>query len=403
MLTILLQTKDLKERFESAHCVQIVSVTSNSTINMALINVWITDEYKSIEQVVIYFNGTEIIDVHDIAEKGVRWKCIYGLENSKYWLGSDYSSLNSGAILALFKDHFRLTSRSFDKGYGTEIIRMDTGNDDAIIIEGNWYKCERAGGHDDFWPQKWVIKISKDGYDFVEKDNPLFTESYFEDFITDSGSDTFYFIENYGVSKYTNDGKLLWNQGLGHIKKEYLMALNKMAPYNKTQNGITFADGVWFSGMDTTHSERSLGKPILGRVTAAGTILSFEEQLSNFPEIHKIHKIIPGQDSNCLLVCETLHVGKGSGLCLLSIHFSLTVCTMYIKYLNFSTNDLKLSVSDYSWFHERYVEIKEIYSQGSCFEDLKEIIIFGNVNHLRNRDNGMVWSIKTDFINNPLL
>lgn len=391
---LLLNTIDLKKEFKNPHCVHILSITSYNDINLALLNIWIKDDYQSIEQVVVCFKKQKIVDIYkDIFQKGVLWRCIYSLENGDYWLGGDYSSLNSGAKLSLFKKNQQLYTRTFDEGYSTEITKIENSNDGKLLINGNWYECVPAGGHDDFYPVRWNTKITKEGQDFLYAENPVLNQSYFSKSMAESDSENFYVLEDYGISKYSVEGNLLWNQGLGHFGQEELMPLNKMVPYYKTQNGITFADGVWFSGMDTTPSDRSLGKPILGRVTAGGTILSFEEQLSNFPEIHKIHTIIPGQDINCLLVCETLHIGKGSGLCLLSIHFSFAVCTMYIKYLNFSTNDLELSVSDYPWFQERYVDIKGIYPQGSCFEDLKEIIIFGNVNYLQNRDNGMVWTV----------
>jgi hypothetical protein len=395
MLSMLLNTIDLKKKFERSHCVQIVSVTFCDTIYISLLNIWSTDNYQSIQQVVVYFKGDDIVAIYkNICEKGTLWKCIYGIENGNYWLGSGYSSLNSGAKLALFKEDKLLTSRLFDKGYSTEITKIENGNDEAILIKGNWYECVPAGGHDDFYPEKWNTKIAKDGLDFIDAENPILKQSYFPASISDSNSGSFYILESHGISKYSVVGEIIWNQGLGHIGLEGLMPLNKIVPYYKTQNGKTVTDGVWFSGIDYTNSDRAIEDPLFGRVTAGGTILSLTSILYDFSEIYKIHAIVPGMDSNCLLIGETLRIGEGTGLFLLQIHFSGGVCSKKVRYLNFNADDLQLSISDNPSFQERYLDIKGVYPQSSSIEDLNEIIIFGNVNHLRNRDNGMIWSIK---------
>ncbi|PKB17153.1 hypothetical protein [Flavobacterium sp. 5] len=399
MLSILLNTTDLKKEFESAHWVQIVAITPSDTIYIALLNVWITDNYQSIQQVIIYFEESRIIKLYkNIQEKEIRWKCIFSLENGQYWLGSGYSSFNSGAKLALFKEDQLLTSRIFNKGYSTEINKIENGNNGSILINGNWYQCVPAGGHDDFWPERWQTKISKEGLDFIEVENPVIKQSYFSSSVLDSNNENFYVLENHGISKYLNEGEIIWNQGLGHFGLEGLMPLNKIVPYYKVHNGITVHDGVWFSGIDYTNSDRSVEDPLFGRVTVCGTILSFNHILYDFPEIYKIHTIVSGIDSDCLLIGETLRIGEGTGLFLLHVHFSNGVFSTNIKYLNCNGDDLQLSVSDSPSFQERYLDIKGVYPQSSSLEDLNEIIIFGNVNYLRNRDNGMVWSVKIDTV-----
>ncbi|PJJ08635.1 hypothetical protein CLU83_1921 [Flavobacterium sp. 1] len=397
MLSTLLHTTDLKTEFENPHGVQIVSVTSCDAIYIALLNIWITENYQSIEQVVVYFEGVKIVAIYkDIFEKGTLWKCIYGLENGNYLLGSGYSSLNWGAKLALFKEDKLLTSRTFDKGYSTEITKIESANGDAILINGNWYQCVPAGGHDDFYPERWKTKITKEGQDFLDAENPALKQSYFSASILDSNFGNFYVLESHGISKYSVKGERIWNQGLGHFGLEGLMPLNKIAPYYKTQNGITVTDGVWFSGIDYTYADRAVEDPLFGRVTASGTILSFTQILYDFPEVYKIHAIVSGTDSNCLLIGETLRIGEGTGLFLLHVHFSSGIFSADIQYLNFNIDDLQLSISDIPSFQEYYLDIKGVYPQSFKLEDLNEIIIFGNVNHGHNRDNGMVWSVKID-------
>jgi hypothetical protein len=398
ILTILLHTTDLKTEFKNSYCVQIVSVTSSDTLYIALLNVWITDNYQSIQQTIVHFKESKIVALYNgIREKGIRWQCVYGLENGKYCLGSGHSSLNSGAKLGLFKEDQLLMSRTFDKGYSTEITKIESSNGGAIVINGNWYQCVPAGGHDDFWPERWQTKISKDGLDLIDAKNSMTNQSCFSASISDSNSENFYVLESHGISKYSVDGELIWNQGLGHFGMEGLMPLNKMVPYYKIQNGITFTDGVWFTGIDYTNADRAVEDPLFGRVTTDGTILSFTRILNDFPEIYKIHAIVPGMDSDCLLIGETLRIGEGTGLFLLHVHFSNGVCVKSVKYCNLNADDLQLSISENPSFQERYLDIKGVYPQSSNLEDLTEIIIFGNVNHLRNRDNGMVWSIKMDF------
>lgn len=397
MTSILLHITDLKTKFGNPHQVEIVSVTARDAISIALLNIWPTDNFQSIEQVVVRFNGAKIIAIYkDIFEKGTLWKCIYGLENGNYWLGSDYSSLNLGAKLALFKEGELVTSRIFDKGYYTEITKIESSNYNSIIIKGNWYKCHRMGGHDDFYPENWQTKISKEGQDFLDTENPIAKQSCFSSSISDLNSGDFYTLENYGVSKYSKEGKQIWNQGLGSFGQEETMALNKIVPYYRTQNNRTVADGVWFLGIDYRYTGRVVKSPLFGRVTAGGTLLSFSHILNDFPEIYEIHAIVPGSVSNCLLIGETLRIGEGTGLFLLHVHFSGGVFNTNIQYLNCNANNLQLYVSDNRSFQGCYLDIKGVYSQSYNLEDLNEIIIFGNVNYLRNRDNGMVWSIKID-------
>lgn len=395
MLSLSLHTTTLLEEFENSHHVELVSITKTDTSCLALLNVWKTNKYSSVEQKVVCFDRIKIIAVlKGVTEKETRWQCIYGLENLKFWIGSTYRDYTSEAKLFLFEKEKLIKSLFFDKGYSTEIISIEPSIEETLSIVGNYYELIKSGSHDDFWPQRWDTKITKEGEYYIENERPSSYKIYFPEIIQDSGSNTFYTFEKFGISKYTDNQELLWNQGLGHVQEEALMPINQMAPFYKTQNKEIITDGVWFSGMDYTVIDRSVGDPLFGRVTAGGTIQSYSHLFNDFPEIHKIHKIISGKENDCLLIGQTLHVGKGSGLFLLLIQYSNGSFTKDIKYLNFSNNDLQLSLGDFPWFENRYLEIKQIYPNSSHLEDLKEIIIFGNVSHLKNRDNGMAWSLK---------
>lgn len=385
---------NLKEKFKDIHHVEITAMSSFDNEHTALLNIWQTEEYKSLSQQIIVVRKAQIINKYKLS-KDLKWNCIYSLNDSSYLLGSKFSSFYSGSVLALFNDIKIKNYKIFDKGYSTEINIIERDIENTILIRGNWYKCVPCGGHDDYVPELWQSRITIEDPDFIDEDVDLSYQSLIKTSVPDSdlNSENYYVLEDFGISKYSNDNKLIWNQGLGHIGQEGLQPLNKIVPFFKTQNGQTIQDGVWFSGTDYTDSDRSLSKSSFGRVSAGGTILSFKNLLFNFHEIYKIHTIVPGTDNNCLLIGETLIMGQGSGLFLLYNHFSEGIWQQQIKYLNFIETDLTLIIQDKPKFHNRYLDIKKISPQSERLEDLKEIIIFGNASHLRNRDNGNVWTI----------
>ena len=385
---------NLKVKYKDIHHVEIKAISSFDDEYAALLNIWNTEEYKSLTQQIIVFNKLQIINKYKLP-KNLKWNCIYRLNHSSYLLGSKFSSFYSGSVLALFNDRKIENYKIFDKGYSTEIGIIQKDRENSILIKGNWYKCVPCGGHDDYVPELWQSRITLAGTDFIDEDLDQSYQSLIKTSVPDSdiNPENYYVLEDFGISKYSNDNKLSWNQGLGHIGHESLQPLNKIVPFFKTQNGQTIQDGVWFSGADHTHSDRSLSEPLFGRVTAGGTIQSFKHILYSFPEIYKIHTLISGMDNNCLLIAETLIMGQGNGLCLLYNHFTEGVWQQQIKYINFIETDLTLIIQDKPEFHNRYLDIKKICPQSERLEDLKEIIIFGNASHLRNRDNGNVWTI----------
>ncbi len=359
-----------------------------------LMNIWITEEYKSIVQRIFVFDRhtLRIKDKYKVS-KNLKWNCIYNLNENIYLMGSNFSSLYSGAALILFKENTIITSQVFDKGYSTEIHTIQKEKDGSFLISGSWYQCVPFGGHDDYVPVQWQSKVTITDSGFIDEDIDQSNPKKIKSQIQDSDSENYYLTEDYGISKYNNDDVLIWNQGLGQYGAEDLQQIHKMVPFYKTQNGKTIQDGVWFSGSDQTNSGTGFSEPLFGRVTAGGTILSFKSILMNFPQLYKIHSLIPGTDNNCLLIGETLVAGQGNGLFILLNHFSDGIWKQSIKYLNFTKTGFELLIQDAPEFHNRYVQIKDIFPQSQRLEDLKKIIIFGNVSHLRDRDNGYVWTI----------
>lgn len=394
-LDISIRSINLKEKFKDIHHVEIAGISFFKNEYSAILNIWHTEEYNSLSQQIVVINRLKIINKYKLS-KNLKWNCIYSLNDGSYLLGSKFLSLYSGAVLALFKDNAIVMSKLFDKGYATEIRTIQTNKDDSLLIKGNWYKCVPCGGHDDYFPELWQSKITIENSGLIDEDLEDLYQNLIKSSIPDSdlNPENYYVLEDFGISKYDNNDELIWNQGLGHTGSESLQPLNKIVPFFKTQNGEIIQDGVWFSGADLTDSDRSLSEPLFGRITAGGTILSFKSILFNFPEIYKIHNIIPGIDNNCLLIGETLIMGQGNSLCLLYNHFSEGIWQQDIQYINFSKTGLKLVIENKPEFHNRYLHIKEICPQSERLEDLKEIIFFGNASHLRNRDNGNVWAIK---------
>lgn len=385
-LEISIRSLDLKEKFKDIHHVEIAEVNAFATNYSLLLNIWKTEEYKSLNQQVIVLNKLEIIAKYKFS-KNLKWNCIHNLNNGFYLLGSKFSSLYSGAVLALFKENTIIASQLFAKGYATEIHTIQKDKEDSFLISGSWYQCLPCGSHDDYVPVQWQSQITIESSGFKDRDQASLKtiKSHIPD--SDTESKNYYILEDYGISKYNKDDELIWNQGLGNVGHESLKPIHKIVPFFKTHNGKTVQDGVWFSGAD-------FSEPLFGRVTGGGTILSFKNILIDFQEIYKIHTLIPGQDNNCLLIGETLIAGKGMGLFILYNHFTEGIWQQNIQYINFSENGLKFKIQDSPEFHNRYLQIKAICPQSERLEDLEEIIIFGNADHLRDRNNGFIWSVR---------
>lgn len=385
-MEISIRSLDLKEKFKDIHHVEIAEVNAFATNYSLLLNIWKTEEYKSLNQQVIVLNKLEIIAKYKFS-KNLKWNCIHNLNNGFYLLGSKFSSLYSGAVLALFKENTIIASQLFAKGYATEIHTIQKDKEDSFLISGSWYQCLPCGSHDDYVPVQWQSQITIESSGFKDRDQASLKtiKSHIPD--SDTESKNYYILEDYGISKYNKDDELIWNQGLGNVGHESLKPIHKIVPFFKTHNGKTVQDGVWFSGAD-------FSEPLFGRVTGGGTILSFKNILIDFQEIYKIHTLIPGQDNNCLLIGETLIAGKGMGLFILYNHFTEGIWQQNIQYINFSENGLKFKIQDSPEFHNRYLQIKAICPQSERLEDLEEIIIFGNADHLRDRNNGFIWSVR---------
>lgn len=385
---------NLKEEFGDPHHVEIVSVSYAEDRHMVLLNIWITNEYRSIEQVVAFVNNTHVVARYRLDENSdLRWQCVYTLNHRSYYLGSAYSSLYKGAKLALLDRGLLKKAQLFDKGYGTTINRIEASFNKTLLISGDWYKCERAGGHDDYWPVSWCLVVGEDTFEPIVNalTRPLPPKGTFV-----AQREDYYCLEDYGVSKYVDiEGRrLLWNQGLGSIGKEELMPIQQIAPfYTKHKDKPLKADGVWFAGTDYTHEDRPYARPFLGRVTSKGTILSFAPELEDYPAIRKIHALVAGADSDCLLIGETLEIGKGTGFFFLYLNFSGISWVKNIQYLNFQHSHLLTFMGDLPMFDDCYFETKEIHIQGEHLAELAQIQIFGNLSHGRNRDNGILYSI----------
>ncbi|WP_123955288.1 hypothetical protein [Flavobacterium cheongpyeongense] len=385
-MEISIRSLDLKEKFKDIHHVEIAEVNAFATNYSLLLNIWKTEEYKSLNQQVIVLNKLEIIAKYKFS-KNLKWNCIHNLNNGFYLLGSKFSSLYSGAVLALFKENTIIASQLFAKGYATEIHTIQKDKEDSFLISGSWYQFLPCGSHDDYVPVQWQSQITIESSGFKDRDQASLKtiKSHIPD--SDTESKNYYILEDYGISKYNKDDELIWNQGLGNVGHESLKPIHKIVPFFKTHNGKTVQDGVWFSGAD-------FSEPLFGRVTGGGTILSFKNILIDFQEIYKIYTLIPGQDNNCLLIGETLIAGKGMGLFILYNHFTEGIWQQNIQYINFSENGLKFKIQDSPEFHNRYLQIKAICPQSERLEDLEEIIIFGNADHLRDRNNGFIWSVR---------
>jgi hypothetical protein len=394
-LEIALDTLTLKNHFAGSHHVAVTQVIPEGNSYFVLVNIWETESYNSQKQLILVFKKLNIVKEYKLPGH-VLWNCMQIAEDGSFLLGSKYSDNYSGAVLAFFKNDKVTVSQTIDKGYATEITRIEKeNNDDCYAIQGLWYQRYAAGSHDDFYPERWSEKVVLTHSDFVlqgalsvdfRKGNSKILEP-------GSGPQPYYVIEDYGVSKYSADNVLMWNQAPGNLNLEHLKPVDLIAPYYRVQGGDSIFDGVWFSGSDTTLGV-SFPPPFLGFVSKSGTIILLHDALENYPEIRKIHAIVSGKKSNCLVVAETLRIGEGSGLCLIYFQLTQGFIRKTIKYINSCEKGVNLVIEDDPKFFDQYLYALSVYPQTDILEDLDEIIIFGEMNHFHNRNNGHVWSVK---------
>lgn len=371
---------EFRSYYPEAHHVEVVAVSEGEVGHLVLLNVWETDEYKSIRQRLVYMKALKIYKEHWL-ERNAKWTCVHYLEDGKYLMGG-YTSDSAPAFLAFFNDGKIEKALFYDKGFSTRIDAIAPAIDGDLLLKGNYWVVYNAGGHDDHYPKPWEQKISKNG-DNTEGVSLQLSDTYFEE-----GSGNYYHYQRYEVFKYDPSGKLLWDQDTSITGLEKSSFLRTIAPYFMITEDRTLSDGVWLGGRRTTE-DYGIGRslPTLFRVTSGGTRLDFSHLFGPYPECSAVLAILPGTNRNCYILGETLIRGEGNGLFLLTLAETPFLEVKGITYFNFQ-EDSHLPVAEAEpSFSDKYLWVKDVFTNKNGFT------IFLNSSQGRDRDKGSIWEI----------
>lgn len=384
---------DFKSFYPNAHHVRIESVSKWEEGFWVLLGIWETEEFQSMWQMLVHVVGLEAVKKYPL-DKSIRWRCVHGLEGGKCLLGS-YHRESKPAVLSLFQGGKLLKTRYFDKGYSTGIRSIEATVDDGILLGGEYYTVEPAGGHDEYWPHDWIHLISED---FSDAEGSTITQRQlcFEAALPKKGKGSFnYFVHNqHMVSKYTRSGALLWEQDTSITGQEKLSRLLSFAPYCLVKGNTLTTDGIWAGGKRqyAPHEKGTgLSFPTLFRLSAEGTLLNFSQYLEAIPHLQSILSIKAGKDRDCYVFGETLIVGKGSGLCMLHIALMPYVEIKAVQYLNFQENSIRPIVEAQPSFCDEYLSVSRVYPN----DQDNGFTVFVNTRKAYY-ENGKVWSLLID-------
>lgn len=384
---------DLESCCPHAHQVSIEAVSRWDESFLVLLSVWETEEYRSVWQMLVQVTGLEITRKYQLS-KEVKWRCVHGLEEGKYLLGS-YRRECKPAVLSLFQEDKLLKTRYFDKGNATGIRSIERTIDDNVLLQGEYYTIEPAGSHDEYYPHGWTHKITKDLEDSA---GSIITQNQvcFEETLHKNGKASVnYFVHNqHVVCKYTRLGEVLWEQDTSVTGQEELFCLLSLAPYCLIRGNTPLTDGVWVGGKRRYAShERGTGLsfPTLFRLSSDGTLLNFSKYLKTIPHLQSVLSIIAGTDRDCHVLGETLIVGKGNGLCMFQVELTPRVVIKDVRYVNFQENSSHPIVGAQPSFYGKYLSINTVHRN----EKEQGFAVFLNTMKTY-QSNGKVWSLLID-------
>lgn len=384
---------DFKSCCPHAHQVSIESVSKWNKGFLVLLSVWETKEYRSVWQMLAQVTGLEIIKKYPL-DKEIRWRCVHGLEEGKYLLGS-YHRESKPAVLSLFQEGKLLKTRYFEKGYATGIRSIERTIDDNILLEGEYYTIEPAGGHDEYYPHGWTHKITKDLEDSAGS-TATQNQVCFESALQNKGKSSvnYFAYDRYMIGKYNNMGELLWEQDTAITGQERSSKLLSLAPYCLSKENAPLTDGIWAGGKREYASHEKgtgLSFPTLFRLTSGATLLNFSIYLEAIPHLQSVLSIMPGPDRNCYVLGETLIVGEGNGLFLLHIELTPFVVIKAVRYLNLHGNGLPPTMEEQPSFCGEYHSVSAVYKN----EEERKFTVFVNTREVY-QSNGKVWSLLVD-------
>lgn len=388
----LVQELDFKNHFPSANTVKVQSTSKWKNGFLVLLDIWETEHYSSQWQMLVKVVGLKITEKFTL-DAQIKWKCVHGMEDGKYFLGSHYSD-SRPAILSLFKKGKLLNSWEFDRGFSTEISSIAPTLDGNILVRGVYYVGQAVGGHDEYYPEPWQEKLSKEGAE-IEGDAIALSDVFVEESALgdETNAGGYFLLDRHLIKKYDKSGKQLWVHDTAITGFEKSFFLKTMAPYFRVRGeSETITDGVWLAGRRTTEAHgNGHSLPTLFRATSGGTLLNFSQIFEAFPSLESVLSILPGADRSCYVLASTLSRGKGSGLCLIHIGvYDFQV--LGIKYINFQSNRVAPYIESEPAFFGKYLHLKQVHTtnEGDGF------IIFFNAWEAGRSDTGKIWRITFD-------
>ncbi len=379
---------DIKYWFPEAYRVSIESVCKWEDGFGVLLTIWETDVYMERWNMLIRITDGEIIEKYRF-DKGIKWRCVYGFEKGRYLLGS-YHRESKPAVVSLFQEDELLKTRYFDKGYATEIRFIERSVDDHILIEGEYYTIEPAGGHDEYYAHGWMHKVTEE---LEEVEGTINTQNqlcYEGGFHKEEASGNYFAYDRYLIGKYNSRGELLWKQDTAITGQERSSRLKSLAPYYLMREDALSTDGVWAGGKrGYADHEKGSGMyyPTFFRLTSNGTLLNFSQYLQAIPHLQSVLSIMPGKDRSCHIIGETLIVGEGNGLCLLHVELMPHVVIKSVRYINLMESGLPPTIEEAPSFCGEFISIIAVY------QDTNEgkFIVFANTGK-GYHTYGKVWS-----------
>lgn len=381
----------LKSLYPDAYRVSIESVCRWGDGFGVLVTIWETDEYRARWNVLLQMVDLEIRQKF-FFDKEVKWRCVLGLENGKYLLGS-YHKGSEPALVSLFQGEEKLKTISIDKGYATGVLSIDRSVEDNILIEGEYYTIEPAGGHDEYYPHGWRQEITEALEDAEGLTIPQ-RQICYEGGLDKKSSKHFFAYDRCLIGKYNANGELLWEQDTATTGQEKSSKLLGLAPYYLMKNDTLSTDGIWAGGKRAyADHEKGTGLyfPTLFRLSAGGTLLNFSKHLEAIPHLQSVLSIKSGKNRSCHILGETLIVGEGNGLCLVHVALVPHVVIKSVRYVNLRKDGLPPAVEADPSFCDEFISIIDV-----CLDAKeKKFTVF-----LNTRENyqsyDKIWSLAID-------
>lgn len=381
----------LKSLFPDAYKVSIESVCRWGDGFGVLVTIWETNEYRARWSMLLQMIDLEITQKF-FFDKEVKWRCVLGLENGKYLLGS-YHRGSEPALVALFQGEEKLKTISIDKGYATGVLSIDRSVDDNILIEGEYYRIEPAGSHDEYYSHGWRQEITEalegaEGLAIPQR------RICYEEGLGKDVSRSYFVYDRYLIGKYSADGEHLWEQDTALTGQERASMLLAMAPYYSMNGETLSADGIWAGGKRAyADHEKGTGLyfPTLFRLSAGGTLLNFSQHLEAILHLQSVLSIISGNDRSCHIIGETLIVGEGNGLCIVHVALVPHVVIKSVRYVNLKGDGLPPAIEEAPSFCGEFISIINVCQDAKE----KEFTVFLNTREI-NHSYGKIWSLSVD-------